>query len=699
MRTSVSNLLTGSDAVLERYTFLTGRPPMPPRWTLGYHQARWSYYPDSKVQAICQEFRDRSIPADAIWLDIDYMDGFRSFTWDPQGFPDPAGLVDDLSAIGFKTVAIIDPGLKADPAWSIYQQGLAGGHFLSTADGLPFVGEVWPGPSVFPDFTRAATRAWWGSLFPALADVGVRGVWLDMNEPANFKEEQFYTVPGTVLATGDAGPVSMDGVHNTYALAEAMASYEGLLQARPNSRPFLLTRAGFAGIQRYAAVWTGDAASTMESLSSSFTMLLGMGLSGLPFVGSDVGGWTGSPSPELFARWLEVGTLSPFFRAHVATGTPDQEPWSFGAEVEEISRIHIGERYRLLPYLYSLFRIANQTGLPLLRAMPMEFQEDATTYALGTQGMVGPFLLVAPVLEVGAVERTLYLPAGDWLEWYSGAPYTGPGYTTVNLTLQALPTFLRAGAIVPTGPVLQYSDQAPLAPLQLDLFPAEQLSEFTLYEDDGETLDHANGESATISYELQATATGARLSAGPRLGSFAVPARALKLRFRPVDAEVAQVRKNGLPVAQRTGLHELDEYDTGYFHDANDRSLWVVLPDQDKFVVECDYGIASAKDVEMVGVTLRVAVPPGTPLESPVYVATSASGWTQQQLPWSSEQGIAQGTVMVPRGAWFEYKYTRGDWDRVEKWAGCLEAENRYAFGRAWPIKEDAVQLWADDCP
>jgi alpha-glucosidase len=684
--------------VIQRYTQLTGRPSMPPRWTLGYHQARWSYYPDTQVQSICEEFRKRSIPADGIWLDIDYMDGFRSFTWDPVGFANPAALLADLTSIGFKAVAIIDPGLKADPQWDIYQAGVAGGHFLTTNDGLPFVGEVWPGPSVFPDFTQLKTRTWWGSLFTAVADVGIRGIWLDMNEPANFLEEHFHTVPGEVTAAGDGAPISMDGVHNSYALAEAMASFAGLLEARPNHRPFLLTRAGFAGIQRYAAVWTGDAASTMESLESSFTMLLGMGLSGLPFVGSDVGGWTGNPSPELFARWLEVGALSPFFRAHVATGTPDQEPWSFGLEVEDISRIHIEERYRLLPYFYSLFYVANQTGLPLLRAMPLEFQDDPKSYELDAQGMLGPSLLVAPVLTTGATEKAVYFPAGAWLEWHSGAPYAGPGQTSVNLSLQALPTFLRAGAIVPTGPVLQYSDQAPLAPLQLDLFPAPEISEFTLYEDDGETLEYESGDYASIRYELQSTTSGARLTAGAREGGYAVPERALKLRFRPADNGAVTVKLNGTPLAALGALHELDEEESGYFLDSNDRSLWVGLPDQDNFVVECDYAVAAAAEVGDVEVTLQVAVPAGTPLDSPIYVATSADDWTQQPLAWSNTLGLAEGKVKVPRGAWFQYKYTRGDWENVEKWGGCQEADNRYAFGRARPVRKDAVQLWADQC-
>jgi alpha-glucosidase len=684
--------------VLQRYTALTGRPPMPPRWSLGYHQARWSYTPDQQVLEIAGGFRSRGIPADAIWLDIDYMDGFRSFTWHPVDFADPAGLTSDLATQGFKTVAIIDPGLKADADWPIYQQGVAQGHFLMGPENLPFVGEVWPGASVFPDFTRPETRSWWASLFPAIVDVGVRGVWLDMNEPANFLAEHFHTVPGYVSAHSEGQPRSMDGVHNSYALAEAMASYQGLLEAAPEQRPFLLTRAGFAGIQRYAAVWTGDAASNMPSLKATFTMLLAMGLSGLPFVGSDVGGWTGSPSPELFARWLEVGSISPFFRTHVATDTPDQEPWSFGVEVEEIAGIHIRERYRLLPYFYSLFYQAHQTGLPLLRAMPLEFQQDPTTYHLSTQAMVGPWLLVAPVLHENVPDRTAYLPAGQWLEWHSGRSLTGPGYVTVDVSLQALPLFLRPGAIVPSGPVLDYSDQAPLSPLQLDLLPGPSPTSFSLYEDDGETREHLAGEAAVIRYDLASTPTGATLTAGPRVGTYTPPARPLRLRFRPVDKPVSKVTLNGAPLPEIPQGATPGDGDVGYRTDPNDRSLWVFLPDQDQFVVECGYDSTPLPTADEVVVTLQVQVPEQTPDATPIYVATSANDWAQQPLDWTAAPGVAQGQITVPRGQWFEYKYTRGDWTTVEKWSGCLEATNRYAFGQAHPVKQDAVQVWADQC-
>lgn len=684
--------------VIDRYTELTGRPHLPPRWTLGYHQARWSYYPDSKVESICNEFRKRDIPADAIWLDIDYMDGFRSWTWSPVGFPDPKGLVSGLAGIGFKVVAIIDPGLKVDPKWDIYQQGLAGGHFLETTDGVPFVGVVWPGPSVYPDFTRPETRSWWGSLTPGVTDAGVRGIWLDMNEPANFNAADDHTVPGNVPADGDGNPTTMAEVHNAYALLENRATFEGLLAQVPDRRPFLLTRAGFSGIQRYAAVWTGDAASTMESLAMSFTMLMGLGISGVPMVGSDVGGWTGAPSPELFARWMAVGSVSPFFRTHVATGTPDQEPWSFGVEVEDISRLLIRQRYRLIPYLYSLLRQAAITGAPLLRPMVFEFQQDPATWDLSFQGMLGPSLLVAPVLESGVQEVEVYLPAGGWLDYHSGALLEGPATVVRDVRLQSLPLFLREGAVVPMGPEMSWSDQEPVDPLTLELFPGAAPTSFPLYEDSGDSQAYLAGEHALTPLTLQRTPTGAILEIGKREGTFVPPPRKLRLRVRPVDHPATAVAVGGTQVPPLGGYEALESASSGWWWDANDRSLWVVLPDQAGIVITMTYDPTPLPVDPDVLVPVEVAVPAGTPADSTIHVATSAAGWAQQPLQWVQPGGLAGGTVSVPRGHWFEYKYTRGDWPTVEKWFGCLEATNRYAYGQAHPTKKDAVEMWADQC-
>jgi alpha-glucosidase len=690
--------------VLDRYTRLTGRPAFPPRWTLGYHQCRWSYYPDAKVLDICQQFRAHAIPADGIWLDIDYMDGFRSWTWSPEGFPDPSGLVAAVGKIGFKVSAIIDPGLKADPGWDVYQQGVSGGHFLPGEAGQPYLGAVWPGPAVFPDFTRSETRQWWGTLVSRLTDHGVKGIWLDMNEPASFVEEDAWTLPGWVQANGDGHPTSMDEIHNVYALAENLATYAGLMQAVPGARPFLLTRAGFAGIQRYAAVWTGDAASDMPALQQTVPMLLGLGLSGVPMVGSDVGGWEGGGGGELYARWIEVGAISPLFRSHVQTGAPDQDPWSFGMEVEDISRIHIQERYRLFPYVYSLMRLAAASGAPILRPLVYEFQNDPAVWDESYEAMLGPWLLYAPVLEAGADTSAVRLPAGHWLEYHSGALFQGPATIQVSVTLQALPVFMREGAIVPRGPLMQWSDQKPLSPLGLDIYPGPGASTFTLYEDDGVSLDHQTGEFSELTYTLQATASGATLKAGPRSGTYAPPPRRLEIRLRPVHEGAAAVllAAAGTPdqtLPQFASLEALEAAQAGWFYDGNELALHVVLPDQADFSLVMEYDPAIDDPAPPVLVPVKVHVPPGTPLEPPVYIATSGAGWAHQPLLWSAEPNTAYGIVPVPRGEWFYYKYTRGDWTTVEKWAGCLEAKNRYAFGTAHPVKEDTVATWADGCP
>lgn len=685
--------------VLERYTALTGRPFLPPRWTLGYHQSRWSYWPDSRVIEVCQGFRDRDLPADGIWLDIDTMDGFRSWTWDPVGFSDPSGLVADAGTLGFKVTAIVDPGLKVDPDWDLYRAAIEGGHLLGAGDGTPFEGEVWPGPAVFPDFTRAETREWWGSLAPRLTDHGVRGLWLDMNEPASFQEEHGWTLPDGVTAHGEGTATTMAEVHNVYALAEAWATWDGALRAVPGRRPFLLTRAGFAGIQRFAAVWTGDAASSFEALRMTLPMLLGLGLSGVPFAGSDVGGWTGFASPELFARWMAVGSVSPFFRGHVQQGTPDHEPWAFGAEVEDISRIHLKQRYRWLPYLYSLMWEASRTGAPVLRPLVHEFQDDPGTWDVADEAMLGPWLLVAPVLDPGAGERSVVLPPGRFLEWRSGAVWEGPSVVVVDLTLQALPVYLREGGIVPGGPDMRFSDEAPLDPLTLDVFPGPHETQFILVEDDGISTAFESGDYAATRFRVQATPTGALLQADPRAGAFVLGDRRVRVRVRPVDKEVASVVLDGSPVPPATSLEELDQAPEAWVHDANDRALVVVFEDRAPFRLEMTYDPDLADVAPDVLVPFRVRIPAGTPHDPPVHISTSASGWQHRPLAWSpTEPDTAEGSVRVPRGKWFEYKYTRGSWATVEKRAGCLEATNRYHFGQAHPLKEDAVEAWADQC-
>jgi len=477
--------------VVREYTALTGRAPLPPRWALGYQQSRWSYYPAAEVLRLARTFREKRIPADVIYLDIDYMDGYRVFTWDPQRFPDPAGMLRQLDSLGFKIVTIVDPGVKADTAYAVAREGLAGRHFVRYPDGAPFIGSVWPGPAYFPDFTRAATRAWWGKRLDSFADLGVAGFWNDMNEPAVWGK----AFPVEVEVDDGGRRSTFKKVHNLYALRMAQATYESLRARQPARRPFVLTRAGFSGTQTFGAVWTGDNVASWDHLELGILMMLGLGLSGVPFVGTDVGGFVGAPSPELFARWLEVGVFSPLFRTHATAESPRKEPWSFGEDVEAISREAIELRYRLLPYLYTLFREAHTSGAPILRPLFWHYPSDSSAYDRRYQHefLVGADLLVAPVTRDGQRLQQVYLPAGRWLDMHSERVYAGPGAIVVPAPLEQVPMFLRESAMLPGQEPVQYiGERAPEAPT-LDVFPGAAPCELRLYEDDGETFAYERG--------------------------------------------------------------------------------------------------------------------------------------------------------------------------------------------------------------
>lgn len=683
--------------VLQRYTALTGRAPLPPRWALGYHQSRWGYSPDSRVLDVARELRARALPADALWLDIQHLDGFRSFTFDPAGFSRPAALTSELEALGFRTVSIVDPGLKVDPGWDVYDEGLAAGHFLRRGADV-YVGKVWPGPSVFPDFTSASTRRWWGGLVGRLVAQGVDGVWIDMNEPSDSAPGAGGTVPNDVACAGDGVPTTMAECHNVYALLEAEATRAGLLAARPGRRPFVLTRAGYAGIQRSAAVWTGDAPSTWATLRTTLPMLLGLGLSGVPFVGSDVGGYSGWASPELFARWMQLGAASPFLRGHVTQGVNDQEPWAFGTEVTDISRIVLEERSERLPYLYGLFREAALTGAPVLRPMVFEFQDEPLVAAVDDQAMLGPSLLVAPVLEPSVRQRSVTFPEGRWYDVHSDAVVEGPATRSVPVTLQALPTFAREGAMVPRAQLVQWTGQQPVKVLTLDVYPGRQASGYTLYEDDGESLDFERGAFSEVDYTLTPSSTGLALRAGGRRGAYSPVARRLVVRFHRLDAGATAVRLDGASVGFVATREALEGLDRGAFYDEGERSLTVAFADRDAFELALDAPLEVSEPGPPVPVRFEVRVPPGTPTDAPVTVATSVNGWRHQPLAWNAERTAASGAVLAPRGAWLEYKYARGGWSTVERWPGCVEAANRYTRAQARDVKRDEVFAWVDRC-
>jgi alpha-glucosidase len=493
-------------AVLARYADLTGHAPMPPRWALGYGQSRWSYYPEAQARYVAEEFRKRHIPCDSLWLDIDYMDGYRDFTWNERRFPDPAKLARDLAAAGFKLVTIIDPGVKADPTDPTYQDGLAKDYFVRREDGSLYAGVVWPGESVFPDFSRADTRRWWGARHRELLEMGVAAIWDDMNEPA--LTDRFIpgagiphgaTMPDSALhwPDGPSGkPLRHEAFHNVYGMQMARATFEGQARLRPATRPFVLSRSGYAGIQRYAAVWTGDNRSEWAHLRLAARMCLGLGLSGLPFVGFDTGGFWLDATGELLVRFTQLGAVFPFFRNHAARRTRQQEPWEFGIHFEALIREAIEMRYRMLPYIYTAFARTARDGSPITRPLVYAWPEDTTLATIEDEFLLGDALLIAPVLAEDQFRRPVTFPKGNWIDWLTGERVTGPTRVEVDAPLDTLPIFAREGAIVPQGPVMQYVGELAEELVTLRCFlGAESGAHATgaLYEDDGVSPDYQRG--------------------------------------------------------------------------------------------------------------------------------------------------------------------------------------------------------------
>jgi alpha-glucosidase len=504
-------------AVLKALAGLTGHMPLPPRWALGWHQCRYSYYPASQALEVAREFRRRSIPCDVLWLDIDYMEGFRLFTFDPRGFPDPRAFNDSLHDAGFRSVWIVDPGVKRDPAYAVYRQGGAGEHWVKAASGEDYVGRVWPGPCVFPDFTRAATREWWGGLVGGFAATGADGIWNDMNEPAVFDVDS-KTMPETNRHRADAelgGSGPHLRYHNVYGSLMARATREGLLAARPGRRPFVLTRAGFVGSQRYAACWTGDNRATWKHLAASVPMTLNLGLSGQPMSGPDIGGFGGSPDGRLFARWVGVGALLPFARAHSEKGSPRREPWSFGLGTEATCRRAIETRYRLLPYLYTLFREASVEGLPVARPVFFADPKDERLREEDHAFLLGADLLVVPDLTDDGSHQPM-LPRGIWR----------PATVLEGTRDPELPRLLvRGGGIVPLGPVVQHVDERPLDEVELLVcLDARGQAAGTLYEDAGDGFGYREGGYRLTRFEAQLEGARLTVRAASSEGSWVPPA-------------------------------------------------------------------------------------------------------------------------------------------------------------------------------
>jgi len=504
--------------IIEEYTAMTGRSPLPPLWTLGYQQSRYSYYPESHAREIVRTLREKKIPADAIYFDIDYQQGNAPFTINREYFPTFEKMIADFRAQGLHTILITDLHIKKDPnhGYAPYDSGMKNDVFVKNPDGSVFVGVVWPGPSVFPDFTLSRVRDWWGGLYEDFVRMGAAGFWNDMNEPSLFERADKTMPLDTVHRFDDGTTLDHRAIHNVYGMQNVRATYEGLRKLQPEERPFVLTRAAYSGAQRYAATWTGDNSSTWNHLKMSTPMLLSMGISGYPLVGDDIGGFAGSPTADLLTRWFEVGALNPIYRDHTAKGTADQEPWVHGPEHEAIRRKYIELRYELMPYLYTGIEEASRTGIPLMRPVFLEYPQASEFYGDNRDFLFGTDFFAAPVTTEMVDAEEIALPPGEWYDFWTNSKLSSKEKFSLRPRLDEMPLYVRAGAIVPMQPLVQSTGEKPNGPLELRVYlPASTTGNDcrgALYQDDGHTFAYQRGEFLRVNYSCEVSNGSATVS-------------------------------------------------------------------------------------------------------------------------------------------------------------------------------------------
>jgi alpha-glucosidase len=470
--------------VVEGYTYLTGKVPMPQRWTLGHHQCRWSYETKEEVIDIKNHYRNLNIPCDVIYLDIDYMDNYKVFTYDNNRFPKLEEFIKELNEEGFRVVTIIDPGVKVEDGYFVYDEAIKNSYVAQTPEGKTYINRVWPGDSVYPSFVSSKVRDWWQGNVKHMVDMNVSGIWNDMNEPASFNGP----LPNDVVFYGDNQKHLHEEVHNVYGHFMSVATYEGL-KKHTNKRPFVITRACFAGSQKYSTVWTGDNHSLWAHLQMCVPMLCNLGLSGFAFNGCDVGGFGSDCTPELLARWVQVGCFLPLFRNHSAKGTRHQEPWTFNDNVTNIYRKYVNLRYQLIPYYYDLFHEHQTNGLPPVRPLVLHYENDKNTHNLNDEFLLGDKILVSPVLNQGDTKKLVYLPEGKWVSYWDNKVYDS-GYHIIDAPLDTCPIFIKNDSIIPNYEISQYTKDYDT--LVLNLYGRK--GTYTHYHDNGENFEYLEGK-------------------------------------------------------------------------------------------------------------------------------------------------------------------------------------------------------------
>jgi alpha-glucosidase len=526
--------------IIKAYARLTGTITVPPLWSLGYQQCRYSYYPDKEVLNVARTFRDKNIPADVIYLDIHYMDAYKIFTWHPEHFSEPARMLKELRDMGFHVVVIVDPGIKKEGGYQQFDEGVARDLFLKYPDGENYTATVWPGDCYFPDFTKPETRDWWGAAFEGYVKDGLDGFWNDMNEPASWGQ----TTPDLIEFDFEGRGATHKEGRNVYGMQMARSTYEGTRKLMNGKRPFVLTRAGFSGVQRYSAVWTGDNVASDEHMMVGIRMVNSLGMAGVPYAGYDVGGFVGESSVALYTRWVSIGAFAPFFRGHTMINSRDSEPWSYGEEAEEISRNYINMRYKLMPYIYSLFFEASQTGMPVARSLAIDYTHDRNIYntLFQNQYLFGPGILVAPVMSHQQISK-VYLPEGEWFDLYCDRAYAGKKEYMVETPMDRLPLFIKGGSIIPMQSLVQYTQQEPDDVLMLHVYKGSQGGSFVYYEDDGQTYGYENGESMTRTFTYDNERRSFVIS--EKNGDYTSKFKRFKIYFHGFEGQVTSVSLNG----------------------------------------------------------------------------------------------------------------------------------------------------------
>lgn len=474
--------------IVTNYTYLTGRVPLPQKWMLGYQQSRWSYsVSEEEVRKIAESLRKNDLPCDVLHLDIDYMDGYRVFTWRKDTYQDPKKFIHELGKMGFRVMPIIDPGVKVDPDYWVYQEGVKNGYFAKSPDGTIYVNEVWPGDAVYPDFGRKEVRDWWSKNVKFLVDLGTCGVWNDMNEPASFKGP----LPDDIIFFDENKKVTHAKMHNVYGHNMSKATYHGLKKST-NQRPYIITRAAYAGTQKYSTVWTGDNQSLWVHLQMMIPQLCNLGMSGFAFAGTDIGGFGADCTAELLSRWIEAGIFSPLLRNHSAIGTRAQEPWAFNQETLDIYRKYLKLRYHLISYLYDRFYHESKTGLPVMRPLVLNYPDDKHVQNMNDEYMIGNDLLVAPIVMEGQTERQVYLPKGNWLDFWTGSEYAGEKTILVKAGIADLPLFIKKNTILPWDESASHVDLNKHNLMTFRLFGDH--SSYIHYQDDGCSFNYEDGK-------------------------------------------------------------------------------------------------------------------------------------------------------------------------------------------------------------